>query len=202
MDYMEDESVVPNMTLYPRPPSFINRPSGQFITTLFVAISVGLLYPIYHFVGAYTNKAKILALTPQKEKLEAEATRYKKILSEKRRKIEALDKEVKRLQDTYEGKRKTLIAVYHKKVDYRLKSGLFYLLAEELHKFDVNVEKIRTKDDTVYLYVVSSDDRKLTELIKYLTEKYYNDIKSIDIELIKKDPDTKYYRGLLKVAFK
>jgi hypothetical protein len=75
-------------------------------------------------------------------------------------------------------------------------------LAEELHKFDVNVEKIRTKDDTVYLYVVSSDDRKLTELIKYLTEKYYNDIKSIDIELIKKDPDTKYYRGLLKVAFK
>jgi hypothetical protein len=202
MDYMENESVVLNMTLYPRPPSFANRPSGQFIIALFLAISAGLALPIYHFVGAYTNKAKILALTPEKERLEAEAQRYKKIIAEKRNKLQALDKEIKHLNETYEGKRKTLIAVYHKKVDYRLKSGLFYLLAEELHRFGVNVDEIKTQNDTVYLSVVSSDDRKLTELIKYLTENYYDEIESIDIELIEKDPDTKFYRGILKVAFK
>jgi hypothetical protein len=202
MDYMEDESVVLNMTLYPRPPSFANRPSGQFIIALFLAISAGLVYPLYHFVGAYTNKAKIITLKPEQIRLQKEAAHYKKILKQKREEIAKLDKEIKKLQDTYDGKLKTLEAVYQKKVNYRLKSGIFFLLAEELHKFGVNVDEIETRNDTVYLHVVSSDDRKLTELIKYLTEKYYDQIDSIDIELIKKDPDSAFYRGLLKVAFK
>jgi len=202
MDYMEDPSVVLNMTLYPRPPSFVNRTSGQFIIALFVTVSAGLIYPIYHFMGAYTNKAKIIALTPEKEKLEREANRYKAILSQKRKKISELDKRIESLMTRYEAKKKTLVAVYNKKVDYRLKSGLFYLLSEELNRFGVNVERIVSDNNTVYLYIVSPDDRKITELIKFMTEKHYDDIKSIDIELLAKDPATTYYRGLLKVAFK
>jgi len=59
-----------------------------------------------------------------------------------------------------------------------------------------------TKKDTLWLSLVSSDDRKLTELIKHISDTRFDEINQIDIELIKKDPDSNYYKGLLKVEFK
>jgi hypothetical protein len=46
---------------------------------------------------------------------------------------------------------------------------------------------------------VSSDDRKLTELIKYIADTHFDEINQIDIERIQKDPESHYYKGLLKV---
>jgi hypothetical protein len=50
--------------------------------------------------------------------------------------------------------------------------------------------------------MVSSDDRKFTEVIKHISEKYFKEINQIDVELIKKDPESSYYKGLLKVELK
>jgi len=201
-EYMEDEESVINLSMYPRAPSFVNRASGQFILATLAAISVALAYPLIYLVGSYLNDAKIHVLTNENNKLTAESNKYKKILGAKKKEIAVLDKERVKLSKIYAGKTKTLTAIYDKKVNYRLKSETFYTIAEDLSKFDVKVDLMYTKKDTLWLSLVSSDDRKLTELIKHISDTRFDEINQIDIELIKKDPDSNYYKGLLKVEFK
>lgn len=83
-EYMEDESSVVNLTMYPRAPSFVNRASGQFIISTFAAVSLSLAYPLTYLVGSYVNDAKVYALTGENDKLTTESTKYKGILSKKR----------------------------------------------------------------------------------------------------------------------
>ncbi|PTB83424.1 hypothetical protein C9926_03000, partial [Sulfurovum lithotrophicum] len=199
-EYMEDESAFVNLTMYPRAPSFVNRASGQFIISTFAAISLSLAYPLYYLVASYVNDAKNYALNIENQKLVLESTKYKKILGQKKNEIKILDDKIKDISTIYSGKTKTLTAIYDKKINYKLKSGLFHTIAEELNKFDVHVDKLTTEDDTLYISLVSTDDRKFTELIKYISDTHFDDIKEIDIERIIKDPDNSYYKGVLKVV--
>ncbi|WP_373031341.1 hypothetical protein [Sulfurovum sp.] len=201
-DYMEDESSLVNLTMYPRAPSFVNRASGQFIISTFAAVSLSLAYPLVYLVGSYVNDAKIYALTIENNKITTEANKYKKILSEKKGQIQVLDKKIKVLSDRYSGKAKTLTSIYDKKVNYRLKSGTFHTIAEELNQFEVQVDMLKSEDDTLWLSLVSTDDRKFTEVIKYMSDTHFDEIIEIDIERIQKDPGTNYYKGLLKVELK
>jgi hypothetical protein len=50
--------------------------------------------------------------------------------------------------------------------------------------------------------MIGSDERKLTELIKYISNKHFKEIRQIDIKRIDKSPETKYYKGLLKVELR
>ncbi len=202
MDYLEDGTSVVNLTIYPRPPAFLNRASGQFIVATVAAISIGLAYPLIYLVGSYTNEAKTYALKIQNNQLAAEANKYKKILGEKKRILSGLDKQIATLSKTYNDKARTLTSIYDKKVNYKLKSELFYTLAEDLAKHDVHIDKLETKENTIWLSLISSDDRKFTELIKYISDKHFDELNSIDIELIKKDPENAYYKGRLKVDIK
>ena len=199
-EYMEDESAFVNLTMYPRAPSFINRASGQFIISTFAAISLSLAYPLVYLVGSYIDDAKIYALKSENNKLSTEAKKYKGILSQKKNIIKGLDSKIKQISTIYSGKTKTLTAIYDKKINYKLKSGLFHTIAKELDKFDVHVDMISTKGDTLYVSLVSTDDRKFTELIKYISDTHFGDVKEIDIERIEKDPENSYYKGLLKVV--
>ena len=201
-EYLEDESSFVNLTMYPRAPSFVNRASGQFIISTFAAVSLSLAYPLIYLVGSYVNDAKIYALTIENNKLTAESTKYKKILSEKKNTISVLDKEIKKLSDIYHGKTKTLTSIYDKKVNYRLKSGIFHTVAEKLTKFEVDVDNIRTEGDTIWISLLSTDDRKMTELIKHISETRFEELKGMDIERIQKDPGSNYYKGLLKVELR
>ncbi len=199
-EYMEDETSFVNLTMYPRPPSFINRASGQFIISTFAAISLSLAYPLVYLVGSYIDDAKIYALKKEDSKLTSESRKYKAILGAKKKTISGLDHKIKQVSTLYSGKTKTLTAIYNKKVNYKLKSGLFHTIAAELDKFDVHVDMISTKGDTLFISLLSTDDRKFTELIKYVSDTHFDDIKEIDIERIEKDSQSNYYKGLLKVV--
>jgi hypothetical protein len=201
-EYLEDDESVVNMTIFPRPPSFVNRPGGQFLIAIFAAISIGLAYPLVYLIGSYINDAKIYALKIQNDKLQTEAQKYKTILGKKRQEIKSLDNQINKLSATYNAKSKTLTSIYDKKVNYRLKSGTFYQIAEDMNKFGVYVDNIRTNDNQLFISLVSPNDRKLTELIKYISDTHFDEIQEIDIELIEKDPESKYYRGVLKVVLR
>ncbi|MDQ7047454.1 MAG: hypothetical protein Q9M39_07480 [Sulfurovum sp.] len=202
LEYMEDESAFVNLTMYPRPPAFVNRASGQFIISTFGAVSLSLAYPLIYLVGSYVNDAKIYALTIENDKLTTESIKYKKILSEKKTIINGLDEKIKNLSARYKAKTKTLTSIYDTKVNYRLKSGIFHTIAKELNKHEVKIDNIKTEGDTVLVSLLSTDDRKLTELIKYISKKHFNELKSMDIERIEKDIANNHYKGLLKVEFK
>jgi len=201
-DYFEDETSLVNLTMFPRPPSFINRAGGQFLIATFAAVFVGLLYPLIYLTGSYANDAKIFVLNVENNKLQTETDKYKKILGAKKNEIAILDGKIDKLSTKYSAKTKTLTAIYDKKVNYRLKSGIFHAIADELTKFDVNVEMLSSKDDTLWVSLVSSSDRKLTELIKYISDTHFDEIAQIDIERIEKDPESSYYKGLLKVELR
>jgi len=198
-DYMEDENSVVNMTIYPRPPAFVKRPGGQFLIAVFAATFIGLAWPLAYLVGSYLNDAKAIVLKQEDERLQNEANKYRKIIADKLAKIKELDDQIKTLSTRYNAKSKTLTSIYDKKVNYRLKSGVYHQIADELDKYGVHVENIKTNGDTVNLSVVSEDDRKLTELIKYISDTHFNEINQIDIKRIEKDPESKFYRGILKV---
>ena len=120
-------------------------------------------------------------------------------MGKKRRKGEEWMEQIKNVSTVYSGKTKTLTAIYDKKINYKLKSGLFHIIAKELDKFDVHVEMLATEGDILFVSLVSTDDRKFTELIKYISDTHFNEINQIDIERIQKDPESHYYKGLLKV---
>jgi len=123
-------------------------------------------------------------------------------LNDKEKEIATLDKEISKLSSQYAAKTKTLTAIYDKKVNYNLKSGIFHDIAEDLSKFNVNVETMYGKEDTVWISMVSPSDRKLTEVIQYISDTHFKRIKKIDIKMIQKDPKNNYYKGLLKVELK
>ncbi len=198
-EYMEDESSIVNLTIFPRAPAFMDRASGQFIIATFAAVTAGLAYPLFYLIGSYINDAKIYALTIQNNELTAQTNKYMKTLSEKKEEISVLDKEIVILSDNYHGKTNTLTAIYDKKVKYRLKSGIFHTIAEELNKFGVHVDMMYSKNDILWLSLVSSNDRKFTELIQYISDAHFDEINQIDIEIIQKDQESNYYKGLLKV---
>lgn len=56
-----------------------------------------------------------------------------------------------------------------------------------------------SQNDILWLSLVSSNDRKFTELIKYISDTHFDEINQIDIEIIQKDQVSSYYKGLLKV---
>ncbi|CAA6826699.1 MAG: FIG00470756: hypothetical protein [uncultured Sulfurovum sp.] len=201
-DYIDDEKSIANLTMFPRAPAFQNRASGQFIIAVFAAISIGLAYPIFYLLGAYMNDAKILMLSKENNKLQTQTNKYKQVLGVKKKEIEALDVKITALEKKYDGKTKTLTSIYDKKVNYRLKSSTFHDIAEELTKHDVKIDRINSKDDTIWVSLVSSSDRKLTELIKYISDTHFSEINNIDIEMIHKDNNSSYYKGLLKVELK
>jgi hypothetical protein len=165
-------------------------------------VSIGIAYPLYYLVGSYVNDAKIYALDIENKKLSAEASKYKKIIGEKLKEIEVLDGQINKLSTIYSAKTKTLSSIYDKKVNYKLKSELLHIFSNELHKYDVQVNRIYSNNDTFWLDLTSENDRDITEFIKYISQKHFDSIKYIDIKKIAKDANNSDYNGLLKVELR
>lgn len=197
-----DVSNVVNLTVFPRPPAFTKRASGQFLIALAAAIVVGLAYPLYHFGSSMFLDVATAVLAKEEANLGAEATKYRQILGEKQKKIELLDAEVTRLSTIYRAKEGTLNAIYDKKVNYKMKSEAFFNFAEELKRFGVGVGQLSNEGDKYQFALIGSDDRRLTELIKYVSDNHFDEIGAIDIELIEKDLNGTNYQGILKVELK
>jgi len=202
LDYVQNPNKIPNLTSTPRPPVFSKRASGQFIITSTIATLLAMAWPLSYLVASYYNDVHILKLSIEDDELSTIASKYKKILKEKQSVIKAKKKELKKLENIFDGKAKTLTSIYNKKVDYRLKSGLFYTFAQDLIAYEVEVEQISTHENSFTLYMVSNDDKKLTKYIKYISKKYFDEIKSIDIKRIEIDKEDTLYRGILEVSYK
>jgi len=199
LEYLTHYDTV-NLTLYPRPPAFLKRPSGQFIGTTLAFTAFALMPPAYYYVASKANETRNNILQDQETKLDREVKKYKAILGKKRKEIDALEKRIAQLKKTFQGKEKTLVSVYNKKVYYRLKSEQMELFAGDLASHGVKTYNIVTKNDHYYLSLVSPSDKDITKLIKDISEKYKDTIASIDIELIEKDQNSTFYQGVLKVG--
>lgn len=199
LEYLNTKDTV-NLTKYPRPPEFFRRPAGQFIGTTLAVTAFALLPPTYYYVMAKAKETKNTILQNEETKLGQEVSRYRTILSAKRKEIDLLDKKIDGLKKVFRGKEKTLTSVYDKKVYYKLKSEQMELFASDLARNGVKIYSMETNNDNYFLSLVSSDDKNITRLIRQVSDKYKDTISSIDIELIKKDDNSTFYKGILKVG--
>jgi len=200
LDYIENPSKFVNLTTTPRPPVFSKRASGQFIISTTVVSLLAIGYPLFFLVKAYMIDAHIIKLSSENKSLTQITNKYKKILNEKRKIISQNKKELKGLENIFEAKAKTLTSIYNKKVDYRLKSNLLNKFAIDLVKYELKLERMSSNENEFTIHIVSDDDKKITKYIKYISEKYFNDIENIDIKRISVSKDG-LYRGILKVSY-
>ena len=199
IEYMENTEGFANLTIFQRAPAFHKRASGQFIIATSMAVMLGISYPLYFLIGSYMNDATNLVLGNQESALKAESGKYKKILGAKKKEIKRLDGIIADKSKIYHGKEKTLTSIYDKKVNYRLKSELLYNFAVDIENFDVNINALSSSDDSFTFSLLSKDDKEITRLIKHISDVHFDEINSIDIEMISKAPESEYYMGILKV---
>lgn len=202
LDTIAGEETPVDLSVFKRPPPFVYRPGGQFIMALFLSTSLALVYPVFYLVGTYFNETKIYILNKKQNDLSQQVRKYKRILSEKKRKIDDLDKRIDLLSKAYDAKSKTLISIYNKKINYKLKSGIYHSIVGELNKFGVHTDKIKTVGDTLYVSLIGENEGEITELVKKISETFFDRIKSIDIQKIERNKDSNLYYGILKVELK
>ena len=189
-----------NLTQYPRPPAFFKRPSGQFVGTTLAVTALALMPPTYYYVIGKANETRNHLLQKEQTGLSKEANRYRGILKKKIKVVKELDGNLLRLKKVFKSKESTLTSVYNKKVFYRLKSDQMGLFADDMSRYGVKAQRIKTENDFYYLSLVSESSEQITRLIKDISEKYKDDISVIDIEMIEKDQNSTFYQGILKVG--
>jgi uncharacterized protein YktA (UPF0223 family) len=200
--YWDEPDRLVNFSMYPRPPVFLKRASGQFIMSMLLAILAASAYPLFFLGSSYALDLNNKKLRAEQQRVGAIATRYRRILAQKAKEIKNLSEKKAGLKTTYEGKEKTLISVYNKKVNYHLKSNQLAAFAKNLKKHGVYSNQMESRNDTYYLSLVSNSDENVTELIKDITNKYSKDIKMINIDEISEDSNSSLYQGVLKVELR
>ena len=200
--YWEDPDNFINFTQHPRPPIFPKRASGQFTLSLVAALLLASAYPLYFLVSSYVLNLRNAQLSKEERKLGSEVKKYKAIFDKKKREIKALDERIAQLKKTYNAKEKTLKSVYDKKVNYRLKSNQMADFAKELEAHGLHAARLMSDGDLYAISIVSDNDRNITALVKEITQKYADEIRSIDIERISAEDGGSLYQGILKVELK
>jgi hypothetical protein len=202
LDYIQAPEKTLNLTFTPRPPTFAKRASGQFIIGTVLASVLALGIPLVYLIPSYMNDAYNLKLKMNEKSLATESAKYKGILKKKQLTIKSDKSELKKLENIFEGKARTLTSIHNKKVNYKFKSGFLYTFGKDLKKFDVHVEAISSDEDNFTLYLLSKDEKKITKYIKYISKEYFKNIEKIDIKRIEIDDNDFSYRGVLKVEYK
>ena len=201
----QDERYECNFTTYHRPPKFVQRDSGRLILLTAASLILAFIYPVSYWTLTYAQELQYELLNSEyKEvhntKITREAT-IKNKEADKQKVATLLQKE----KDEYVEKKNTLIKIHDVKVNYPMKANLLYMFTKDLNRYEVRLESVSyTESDKIdptkhmKLNLVSSKDKKITGLIKYLTRVYENKF-HFSISEISYDEESKLYFSELKV---
>ncbi len=191
-----------NFSIFHRPPPFVRRESGKIILLTAAALVIGLIYPIMNWSLSYAESLRYVILDTQYNEVHnTRVTREATVKLKNAHKIEA-QKLVKAEEDEYNNKKNTLMKIRDVKVDYPMKAKNLAEITKDLNKYSVMLTKISYDEDkkgkAFVFTLVSSTDKKITELLEYLTKtktkKYRFSLESIDY-----DKKEKNYISELKV---
>ena len=191
-----------NFTVYNRPPAFIKRESGKMILLMVASFALAFAYPITYWILSYAQGLQEDILRQDyKEVHNIKITRQSTIKNkeaDKAKSLALLGIEKKE----YKVKKDTLLKIRDVKVNYPMKAKLLSILMKDLNKYTVKMESLSyIQKDTRKVFkldLVSSKDKKITNLVKYLTRTYENRFK-FELEKISYDDTSKVYFSQLKV---
>ncbi len=191
-----------NFTTYFRPPKFTKRASGKLIILTAASFALAFFYPVTYWSLTFAQSYQYDLLQQEYAevhniKITREAT-IKNKEADKEKMLTLLNKE----QENYNDKKNTLIKIHDVKVNYPMKAKLLVLFTKDLNKYNVRVESLKyaqdEKNKTFYFDLVSSNDKKITNLVEYLTSKHEGTF-HFSLNKIYFDEDEKKYFSELKV---
>lgn len=197
-----DEKYECNFTDYKRPPKFIKRASGKLIILILASFSLAFAYPITYWVLTYAQALQEDLLQQKykelhNNKITREAT-IKNRQADKQKVLKLLATEKKE----YTNKKNTLVKIHEVKVDYPMKAKLLTMFTKDLNKYGVHIEEAKydeqNKEKVLTLYLVSDKDRKITQLVEYVTKIHEGKYK-FTLEEITFDAKINKYFSELKV---
>lgn len=197
-----------NFTLYHRPPKFAQRESGRAILISVAALIIAFIYPVSYWTLTYAQTIQYKLLEEEYRNVHNIKTTREAIIKNKEAEKDKVYKLVEHEKEEYSSKKNTLIKIHDVKVNYPMKADLLQILTKDFNTFNVNLESAfyseQEKSEKSEAYkefkfgLVSSNDKKITDLIKYLT-KTYGDKFHFSINEISYNVDEKLYFGELKV---
>ncbi|EDZ61662.1 hypothetical protein SMGD1_2298 [Sulfurimonas gotlandica GD1] len=199
----KDEKYDCNFTTYHRPPKFMQRESGKIILLSVASLVLAFMYPVTYWVLTYAQTLQYDLLSTEYTelhniKITRQAT-LKNREADKAKVLTLLDKEIK----DYSEKKATLIKIHDVKVNYPMKAKLLSVLTKDLNKFNINIDSLSYKEDeklkTFTLNLISEKDKKITEMIEYLT-KIHEGKFNFSLEHIEFKEKSKKYFSELKVS--
>ena len=191
-----------NFTIYKRPPKFIKRESGKIIMLTAASFIIAFAYPIAYWALSYFQIFQLETLNQQyltthKEKM-TRAITIKKREQASKKAFELLRFETKE----YSSKKNTLIKIHEIQVNYPMKAKIIAKLTQHLNSYNVNIDRLTYTENSnikqISLHMIASDDKKITNLVKYLTKNYENIFK-LSLKNISYDTINKRYISQLEV---
>ena len=191
-----------NFTVYKRPPRFIQRESGKLLIVLAASFTLAFAYPITYWILTYAQDLQRDLLQKTFDDLHiTRTTREATIKNREADKSKALALLAQEKEDYIE-KKNTLIKIHDVKVNYPMKAKHIALLTKDLNKFGVRVEGLSYSEEKSLkefrFNLVSTKDKKTTQLMEYLTKIHAGKFK-FSLEEIAYDKETKKYFSELKV---
>ncbi|MDA7817728.1 hypothetical protein N9A28_06025 [Sulfurimonas sp.] len=194
-----------NFTTYHRPPKFVQRESGRVIMLAVASLILAFVYPVSYWTLTYAQNLQYTLLQEEyREVHNIKITREATIKNREADKSKTL-KQLNYEKDQYVQKKNTLIKIHDVKVNYPMKASLLYTLTKDINRYSVKLESIVYKEDEadgknkhVKLGLVSSRDKKITDLLKYLTRVYEGKF-NFSLEEISYEEESKLYFSEVKV---
>ncbi|MDD2358280.1 MAG: hypothetical protein PHX13_10260 [Thiovulaceae bacterium] len=191
-----------NFSIFHRPPPFTKRESGKFILLTSAALAISLLYPIVNWSLSYAETIRYSMLNQDYTSVHPiKMTREATINLKEKQKLEA-DNIKKAEENEYNNKKNTLIKIHEVKVNYPMKAKHLTYLTKDLNKYSVmltNIAYDENESNKTFVFSLSStSDKKITELLEYLT-KTKTDTYKFSLQHIDFDEKEKSYISELKV---
>ncbi|PIS26723.1 MAG: hypothetical protein COT46_01285 [Sulfurimonas sp. CG08_land_8_20_14_0_20_36_33] len=189
-----------NFTTFPRPAKFQHRESGKLILLAVASLLIAFIYPVTYWALTYAQTLQYELLQGEYTELHTVKTTREATIknreADKEKTLALLAKE----QQNYNEKKATLIKIHEVKIDYPMKSKLLALLTKDLNKYNVNVSDLSYFEDNstknFKLNLVSSNDKKITQMIEYLTKIYGGKFHFSLEEISYKEANKKYFAEL------
>lgn len=168
-----------NFTAYHRPPKFTKRASGKIILFAAASLILAFIYPISYWALTHAQSLQYKLLEENYRVTHEIKITRETTLNIKKREKEKISELLAQEEQEYIDKRNTLIKIHDVKVNYPMKADLLHTLTKDLNNYSVQLEFAsysetdnNSSSKELHLGLVSSNDKKITDFIKYLTSTY------------------------------
>lgn len=188
--YFESQNEAENFTIFKRPPAFSKRPSGKLAGILAASLLLSFAYPAYQY--GYGTKLAFDTMNKKEEftKLNTEANALRATLAALGAEKKELDLKFSQQDERLQFRKKLLNEIHEKKANYPMKGVIMSDLIDLINNRGIRVSKIVEAEGKMILSLRSQSDKKLTELLKDISEK---ERYSVSTEEIIKKEDTFFY---------